>query len=163
MIISLIVAVDEQFGIGKHNQLLCPLPADLRHFKEITMSKPIIMGRKTFESIGKPLPGRQNIVLSRTACAYEGTITVRSLSEAITCCATAEEIMIIGGAEIFQQALPLANRIYLTLIHHQFEADTFFPAINKKEWRCVESNTRPPDEKNKYALTFSRYEQILGK
>ncbi|MDI9819372.1 MULTISPECIES: dihydrofolate reductase [unclassified Legionella] len=158
-IISLIAAIDENYGIGKDNRLLCHLPADLQHFKTITMGKPIIMGRKTFNSIGKPLPGRLNIVLSRQERKLEGVKLVSSLAEILTLTADVPEVMVIGGATLYEQTLSLASRIYLTLIHHQFEADVFFPKLDKDIWSCKEAIFRPRDEKNKFDMTFCRYEK----
>ncbi|KTC99362.1 dihydrofolate reductase [Legionella erythra] len=157
--ISLIAAVDEHRGLGKNNQLLCHLPADLAHFKQVTMGKPIIMGRKTFVSIGRPLPGRLNIVLSRTESAIPGVVAVSSLSEALKQVSEFPEAMIIGGAELFEQALPLASRLYLTVIHHRFDADVFFPCLDESEWSCLEALPRQADEKNQYNLTFCYYER----
>ena len=158
-IISLIVAMDENRGIGKDNQLLCHLPADLKHFKEITMAKPIIMGRKTYLSIGKPLPGRLNIVLSNTLSSIEGVTVVNSLSEALALTSNVPEVMIIGGAVLFEEAIPLAQRIYLTIIHAQFDADVYFPTLDKNSWQCIEEVSRPKDEKNHYDLTFYSFER----
>lgn len=158
MTISLIVAVDENNGIGKNNQLPWHLPADLKHFKNLTTGHPIIMGRKTFESIGKALPNRHNIVISRQSDYFaEGTSVVSSLNEAFALCEDSDEAFVIGGAEIFGHALPLANVLYLTIIHHQFEADTFFPKISTLSWVEAESTTHEPDEKNLYAYTFIKY------
>lgn len=159
-IISLIAAVDKKNGLGKDNQLLCHLPADLRHFKEITMGKPIIMGRKTYESIGKPLPGRLNIVLSQQALSIAGVDVVNNLTKALHQAQEAPEIMIIGGATLFAQALPSAVRIYLTRIHHQFAADVFFPKLGQSIWCCEEELFREHDDKNPYDMTFYRYERI---
>lgn len=158
-IISFIAAVDEHRGLGKNNQLLCHLPADLAHFKQVTMGKPIIMGRKTFASIGRPLPGRLNIVLSRTESVIPGVVTVSSLPEALKQVSEFPEAMIIGGAELFEQALPLASRLYLTVIHHCFDADVFFPFLDEDEWSCLEALPRQADEKNQYDLTFYYYER----
>ncbi|WP_411275680.1 dihydrofolate reductase [Daejeonella sp.] len=158
MKISLIVAVDENNGIGKDNQLPWHLPADLKHFKNLTTGHPIIMGRKTFESIGKALPNRHNIVISRQSdYLAEGVTVVSSLTQAFALCEDHDEAFIIGGAEIFMLALPLANVLYLTIIHHQFNADTFFPKIGTKSWLNAESSTHEPDEKNMYAYTFIKY------
>jgi dihydrofolate reductase len=158
MKISLIVAVDAQNGIGKNNQLPWHLPADLKHFKTLTTGHSIIMGRKTFDSIGKALPNRRNIVISRQLKAdNEGVETVRSLEQALQLCAAEDEIFIIGGAQIFKLALPLADTLYLTVIHHNFEADTFFPEIGGVDWIELESHTHLPDEKNKYSYTFIKY------
>ncbi len=158
-IISLIAAIDEHRGLGKENKLLCHLPADLRHFKDLTIGKPVIMGRKTYESIGKALPGRLNIVLSKKhAFNLEDATVVNSLSQAIALTTDSPEVMIIGGAQLFQQALPIAQRAYLTLIHAQFDADVFFPELNEKQWHCSKSVSRMSDEKNKYDMTFYYYE-----
>jgi dihydrofolate reductase len=158
-IISLIAAVDENGGLGQNNQLLCHLPADLKHFKELTMSKPMIMGRKTFESIGKILPGRQNIILSSTIKAIPGAVVVHSLPEAFAQTNNASEVMVIGGAEIFKLTLPIAHRIYLTIIHHSFHPDVFFPPLDLKQWQCTTAHHHPKDEKNPYDLTFYLYER----
>lgn len=154
-IISLIAAVDEQYGLGKNNQLLCHLPADLQYFKQNTLHKPIIMGRKTWESIGKPLPNRINIVLSKQLQATEGITVVDSLEKALQIVSDAEEIMIIGGAQLFAEALPLANRIYLTHIHHVFEADVFFPALDMTVWKPISSVFRERDAHNPWNMTFT--------
>ncbi|MBA2651106.1 MAG: dihydrofolate reductase [Tatlockia sp.] len=158
-ILSIIVAIDEQNGLGKENKLLCHLPADLQHFKTITMGKPIIMGRNTFESIGKPLPGRTNIVLSRNVQAINGAEVVESLPQALSLVADAPEVMLIGGANVFEQVLSLVSRIYLTQIHHQFDADVFFPKLNASDWLCKEKVFRSHDEKNSYDMTFYCYER----
>ncbi len=159
-IISLIVAMDNKGGLGKENQLLCHLPADLKHFKALTMGKPIIMGIKTYRSIGKALPDRLNIVLSKHTHHLEDATVVDSLEKAIKLTSDAPEIMIIGGANVFQQALPLAHRIYLTQIHETFEADVFFPTLDKTLWEERESTFRPKDEKNKHDMTFLTYHRI---
>ncbi|HAT1597176.1 TPA: dihydrofolate reductase [Legionella pneumophila] len=159
-LISLIAAVDETGGLGVNNQLLCYLPADLQHFKSITMGKPVIMGRKTYESIGKPLPGRLNIVISQMIQSIPGVIVVNSLRQAINETADAPEVMIIGGAKIYSQAILMANRLYITRIHHQFMADVFFPEINELEWDCRSKEFRQHDDKNQYDMTFCLYERI---
>ncbi|CDZ76530.1 Dihydrofolate reductase [Legionella massiliensis] len=158
--ITMVAAVDKNYGLGKDNHLLCHLPADLKHFKTLTLGKPVIMGRHTFESIGKPLPARTNIVMSRNKLHIEGVELVSSLSEALSLAATAAEVMIIGGAKVYEQALPYTNKIYLTLIHHQFEADVFFPKLDESVWRCTESLFRQRDEKNDYDMTFYCYERL---
>lgn len=159
-IISLVAAVDENRGLGKDNHLLCHLPADLKHFKTLTMGKPIIMGRNTYDSIGKPLVGRLNIILSRRNLSLEGVEIVDSLTKALALVKNAPEVMIIGGATVYEQALGLASQVYLTVIHHQFDADVFFPAISKADWQCKEAVFQQHDEKNKYDMTFYRYERI---
>ncbi len=163
MIVSLIAAVDEQFGLGKDNALLCHLPADLQHFKSLTLSKPIIMGRNTFESIGRPLPHRHNIVLSRHTAAIKGVTIASSLDAAFELAKDQEEVMIIGGASIYEQAMVYAQRIYLTLIHHQFDADVFFPSFDKTEWVCQNEFHRVRDERNCYDMTFYDYQRMTVK
>ena len=158
-IISLIAAVDEHGGIGKDNKLLCHLPADLSHFKALTLGKPVIMGRKTYESIGKALPGRLNIVLSTQVVVMEDAVRVGSLAEALEMTINAPEVMIIGGAQVFHEALSLADRIYLTLIHVELDADSFFPMLDKQTWHLKESTDRQLDVKNKYNMTFCCYER----
>ena len=155
--ISLIAAVDMQGGIGKNNKLLCHLPADLQYFKAMTSGKTIIMGRKTLESIGRALPDRQNIVLSRNELSIPGVIGCHSLEQALKTAQSAKEIMIIGGESVFDAALPLAGRVYLTVIKHIFAADVFFPALDLDLWECISQVERPADDKNAYALTFSVY------
>ena len=163
MIVSLIAVVDELLGLGKDNALLCHLPADLQHFKSLTVGKPIIMGRNTFESIGKPLPNRQNIVLSRHPLTIEGVNIASSLEAAFELTKDQEEVMIIGGASIYEQAMVYAQRIYLTLIHHQFEADVFFPSFDKTVWVCQKECHRSRDERNRYDMTFYDYQRMTVK
>lgn len=157
--ISIIAAVDEAGGLGLNNQLLCHLPADLKHFKEVTMGKPIMMGRTTYESIGKPLPGRLNIVLSKTLTCIEGVLVFDSLEEALNQVQDVPELMIIGGAKLYDQTLDMANRIYLTQIHHTFQADAFFPKMDEKLWSCQNTQFLAKDEKNLYDMTFCFYEK----
>lgn len=159
-IISLIAAIDEDRGLGKNNELLCHLPADLKHFKKITLGKPIIMGHRTYLSIGKPLPGRLNIVLSRKNIKIDGVIVLDSLEKAFDLTKDESEIMIIGGADIFQQSMPFADRVYLTLIHNHFSADVFFPVLDTKIWRFIELENKSSDEKNPYSMTFYRFDKI---
>lgn len=155
--ISIIAAVDKQFGLGKNNQLLCYLPADLKYFKEITMGKSLIMGRKTYDSIGKPLPGRQNIIISRQMTSVPGTDIVSSLDEAISLAGLGEEIMIIGGASIYEQALPLVDTLYLTHIEHQFDADVWFPETDWSKWIQVHKEIKMADDKNCHNMIFAKY------
>lgn len=159
-IISLIVAMDEKRGIGKANALLCHLPADLKHFKELTRGKPIIMGYNTYQSIGKPLPGRLNMVLSRQHRVIDGVTVVHSLDHALKLTQNSPEVMIIGGGMLFAESLPRAQRIYLTLIHHQFEADAYFPKFDPSAWLCSEQVHYPRDDKNQYDMTFYRYDVV---
>ena len=157
MIISIIVVIGRNNEIGKGNELLCHLPADLKHFKEITSGHTIIMGRKTFDSLPKgPLPNRKNIIISRNPeLKIEGATVYSSLDYALLKLIDEEEVFIIGGAQIYEQALPIADKLYLTRIHAAFpEADTFFPFIDTKEWREVSRETHPANEKNPYSFTF---------
>lgn len=158
-VVSLVAAVDLNLGLGNHKQLLCHLPADLKYFKELTWGKPIIMGRKTFESIGRALPGRRNIILSHQSHHDPRVEYVDSLSKALHLVADAPEAMVIGGAQVFGEAMPLAQYIYLTQIQHAFEADVFFPKMDDK-WQCTAKTYRPADEKNPYDIYFCQYEKI---
>lgn len=141
MRLSMIVALAENGVIGRENKLPWFLPGDLKYFKEVTMGKPLIMGRKTFDSIGRPLPGRTNIIITRDGSYKpEGTKVVSSLEAALEMAKAAllleggDEIMVIGGAEIYTQFLPKANRLYLTQLHSPIDGDAFFPEINESEW-----------------------------
>ena len=134
--LSVIVARARNGGIGLRNGLPWRLPEDLAHFKRTTMGKPIIMGRKTFGSIGRVLPGRRNVVVSRNAAwMHEGVERVGSIAEALALCAGADEVFVIGGAQLYAQALPLAERIVLTEVHDDVEADTYLPAFDAAQWR----------------------------
>ncbi len=157
--VSLIVAMDEHNGIGNNNQLLCHLPADLAYFKAQTMGKPMIMGRHTFQSIGRALPGRRSIVLTSQSFTVQGVTCVHSVAEAIQMCGDVPEIMVIGGSMVYQQFLPLVARMYVTRIHHRFEADVCFPTIDLDQWLYKKVNEKTPDEKNRYAMTFGIYER----
>jgi dihydrofolate reductase len=162
MIISFIVAASENNVIGKDNKLPWCLPSDMKYFKNITWAMPVVMGRKTFESLGKPLKGRQNIVITRkTDWKPEGVEIVHSIDLAIIAATKmdAKEIFIIGGAEIFQSALPSADRIYLTRIHENFEGDAFFPELKQDEWKLVSSRDCEADEKNAQAHSFQVWER----
>ena len=141
--------------IGINNTLPWHLPADLKHFKSITMGKAIVMGRKTFESIGRPLPGRTNIIITRnTGFQAEGCTVVHSIEDALDLSVKQDEIMIIGGASFYEQILPRADRIYLTLIDEKFEGDALFPKYNQSDWQETEHIKHMPDEKNKYQYSF---------
>jgi len=155
MIISMIAAMDRNRLIGNKNQLPWHLPADFAHFKSTTMGKPIIMGRKTYESIGKPLPGRSNIVLSRNPeMQFEGVVCASNFAEALRAVPDAQEVMIIGGSTIYEMLLPQANRLYLTYVEAEFEGDAWFPAYDESQWLEVENEVRPADEKNAYDCRF---------
>ena len=153
--ISLIVAVDKNFLIGKNNALPWgKIPADMKHFREKTLRKTIVMGRKTFESIGKPLPDRNNIVLTRDKAFEHAGITIaHSISEILKMAET-EEIIVIGGALIYKDFLPHADRIYMTEIEGEFDGDTYFPSLNFSMWSKTQEKTQEPDEKNTYHLNF---------
>ncbi len=155
MSISLIVAVADNGVIGKQNGLPWRLPEDLRRFKALTLGKPIVMGRKTFESIGKPLPGRTNIVVTRQAeLALPGCVVTGSLAAAVAAAGAAEEIMIIGGADIYRQALPLAQRVYLTEVHGAVDGDAGFPGLDAQQWRELAREDYPADERHAHAYSF---------
>lgn len=154
--LSIAVATGENKEIGKNNQLLWHMPADLKFFKQTTSGHTVIMGRKTFDSVGKPLPNRRNIVITRdTDLRIAGAEVVNSLDEALSITQNEEKpVFIIGGAEIYRQALPKTDLLYLTTIHHQFDADTFFPEFDRNEWEVLSSEPHQADEKNKYDYTF---------
>ena len=160
--ISFVVAMDEQGVIGQGNALPWHLPADLKHFKSMTMGKPIIMGRRTFESIGRPLPGRHNIVITRNrAFTAPGCTVVHSFAEAQQA-AGGGELMVIGGAELFRELLPRADRIHLSLIHHRFGGDTHFPPLDFSQWREIERTDHRPDDRNPYPYSFVLLERTAG-
>jgi dihydrofolate reductase len=162
MKISIVVVIGKNNEIGKDNRLLCRLPADLQHFKEITSGRTVVMGRKTFESLPKgPLPNRRNIVISRNPdWKIEGAEVFSSLDHALLKLIDEEEVFIIGGAQIYAQALPFADKLYLTRIHAAFPgADAFFPPIDLKIWQETGRETYPADEKNPFAFSFLEYER----
>ncbi|MFT6310209.1 MAG: dihydrofolate reductase [Porticoccus sp.] len=155
--LSLIVARASNGVIGKNNQLPWYLPADLKYFKAVTMGKPIVMGRKTFESIGRPLPGRQNIVVTRNADFTSSGITVvHSVEAAIAAANDVEEIMLIGGSELYKRSLPLVDRIYLTEIHQDFDGDAHFPPLDS-QWREISREDHVSDDG--LAYSFCIFEQ----
>ncbi|MGI4750904.1 MAG: dihydrofolate reductase [Janthinobacterium lividum] len=154
MIITLIVAISSNNVIGKNNQLIWHLPADLKHFRQLTTGHTVFMGRKTYDSIGKPLPNRRNVVISRRLKNIDGCETVASLEDGLKLCAEEKEIFIIGGAEIYRQALPLATRIELTRIHQEFEGDTFFPEFDLNDWQETNRQDFAPDEKSSLSYSF---------
>jgi len=154
MTFSLIVATTKNHVIGKENQMPWHLPADLAWFRQNTTGKPVIMGRKTYESIGRPLPKRINIVLSRQPFELEGVIWKDSLESAVDFVKDSEEILLIGGGELFKQYLPQADKLYLTQIQAEIDGDTFFPELNWDEWHIEFDQTRPADSENPYDLRF---------
>ncbi|KGR89550.1 dihydrofolate reductase [Ureibacillus massiliensis 4400831 = CIP 108448 = CCUG 49529] len=156
--ISLIVAHDKNRVIGYENKMPWHLPGELKYFKETTMGKPMIMGRKTFESIGKPLPGRRNIIVTRNnEYSVEGIEVANSIDEALELAGDVEEVMVIGGEEIFKLVLPVADRLYITHIEHEFEGDTFFP-IYGDEWKLV-SCSDPVDSTQGYTFKYCIYDR----
>lgn len=144
MLISMIAALSENEVIGYKNKLPWHIPEELKHFKAITLNKPIIMGRKTFESMGsKPLPQRKNIIITKDSqFVAKDCVVVHSLKEALAAAEPAEEVMVIGGSQIFEQFLPLASRLYLSIVHQTIEGDSFFPKVDFTEWKLTEENRR---------------------
>jgi len=155
MRIEIIVAMSENRVIGYRKKMPWHMPADLKHFKDITMGKPILMGRTTYESIGKPLPGRCNIVITRDVeFRAPGCVITNSIDCALEAASYSDKLLVIGGASLYEHMLPRAKRIYLTVIHHDFPGDTHFPEINKDEWVEHEHTNHPADEKNPFAYSF---------
>lgn len=163
MIISMIVAADENNCIGAGNKLLWNLPDDMKHFRELTKGHPVIMGRKTHESIGRVLPGRRNIVISRSNdLKIDGCDVVDSLESAIDSVKDdpTGEMFIIGGGEIYRQAIDRADRIYLTRVYGAFTGDTFFPEIDEKKWKEISREEHSADDRNEYSFAFSKYTKL---
>ena len=158
--INIIVAVAENGVIGDKNSLLWHISEDLRNFKRITSGHPVIMGRKTFESLGRPLPNRTNVVITRSDSGFDGCTTVHSLEEALAMFPAEEEVFIIGGAQIYAQALPAADRFYLTRVGRAYEGDTRFPEWNESEWRLVSCERFERGEQFDAPFTFEVYERI---
>ena len=155
--IALIAAIDQHRVMGQGNSLPWHLPADLKHFKKITMGKPVIMGRRTFESIGRPLSGRMNIILSKQPHFHTDDSDVRichTLHEALCNLQDMTEIMVIGGAEVFKQALPIASKMYLTILEHAFQGDVFFPEWDQKQWTIVSKEAHVSEDKHAYPYSF---------
>ncbi|MBS3750478.1 MAG: dihydrofolate reductase [Anaerolineales bacterium] len=160
MIISLIVAMDEKGGIGKEGELPWHISQDLQHFKEVTMGHHLIMGRKTFQSIGKRLPGRTMIILTRNPdFRAEECLVVHSFPEALSLAEARgeEEVFIIGGASVYREALPMADQLYLTRVHTDAKADTFFPTFDLKSWKLKDERHFSAKGPNKYPFTIQRY------
>ncbi|MFH1656549.1 MAG: dihydrofolate reductase [Candidatus Nealsonbacteria bacterium] len=162
MIISIISAVADNMIIGNNNSLPWDMPADLKYFKEITLNKSVIMGARTFESIGKALPNRKNIILSDNPnYKVKGCVVVDSIKNALKEVGENEEVFIAGGASIYKQFLPITNKLYLTFIHHNFEGDVYFPEIDKNNWKEIKRIDNEPDEKNKYSYSFVIFERKI--
>ncbi len=159
-IISIIVAIGNNRVVGKDNKLPWNLPADLAHFKRETLGKPVIMGQRTFESIGRPLPGRTNVILTLDkSFSFPGCIVAYSIDEALDKLKDFEEVMIIGGVSIYKQFLPLADKMYLTLINGDFEGDAFFPEFDWAEWEEKERINNSPDKDNPYPYSFLKLQR----
>ena len=159
-LISLIVAMAQNGVIGRDNSLPWRLPEDLKRFRSFTLGKPILMGRKTFESIGRPLPERTNLVLTRDRRWYaHGVIVVHSVAEAVSQAAASEELVAIGGAEIYRLLLPLARRMYLTHVHADVPGDITFPEFDPTQWADIDCSSQPADEEHAYPLTFVTLER----
>jgi len=159
--ITIIAAVAENNALGKDNELIWHLPADLKRFKKITDGHHIIMGRKTFESLGKPLPNRTTIIITRNPTyKVDGCIVVNSLDEALIKAIPDENPFILGGAEIYKQALPIADILDLTIVHQSFEADAFFPIIDLTNWEEIARKNYTADDKNIYDFSFVKYKRV---
>ncbi len=158
--LSLIVAASTNNAIGKQNSMLWHLPEDLKFFKNTTWGMPVIMGRKTFEAVGKPLPGRTNIIVTTNKeWSAENTITTSSIEEAINVAkeCNANEIFITGGGEIYKQTLPTADKVYLTRVHTEIDGDAFFPVLDMELWEIIFEKHVKADEKNKFDMTFQTW------
>lgn len=162
MSLSIVVAAAQNNVIGKGNELPWRLPDDLKRFKALTLGKPILMGRKTFESIGRPLPGRTNIVIStQPGLRIDGCIVAGSLDAAIMAAQPSPQIMIIGGAEIFRQALPRTDTVHLTRVHASVPGDVFFPELAPQQWREIDIEHHEVDDRHAYAFSYIKLERII--
>lgn len=158
--ITIIVAAAENNAIGKNNQMPWHLPNDFKYFKKNTLAHSVVMGRKTFESIGKPLPERRNIILTRDMnFTHEEVDVANSINEVLNYCRDEREIFIIGGAEIYKQTLPLADKILLTRVHTTVDGDAYFPELLDHEWKLVSAEKHEKDEKHAFDYTFEVYER----
>jgi dihydrofolate reductase len=159
-LITLIVAVADSGVIGRENALPWHLPEDLRRFKRLTLGKPVVMGRRTFESIGKPLPGRRNIVLTRdTNYRHEGIDVVHGADQALGAASGAAEVMVIGGADLFRVFLPMAGRVHLTRVHADIAGDVIWTPLDVRQWRRVQCESHPADERHAHPMTFEVWER----
>ncbi len=160
--LSIIVAVSENNVVGKENKLPWKLSADLKHLKSLTMGHHIIMGRKTWESLGRALPGRINVVITTDKnFKAEGGVVVQSLKEALTVSSSDDEIFIFGGGKIFKEAMPLVKKIYMTKVHSIIDGDTFFPVLDMKDWKETSREDFKADEKNQYDYSFVTLERVI--
>jgi len=163
--LALIAAMDDQRLIGRENALPWHLPADLAFFKRTTLGKPVIMGRRTYESIGRPLPGRRNLVVSRNPdYTAEGIETCNSIEQALQQCSGIDRAFLIGGASLYAQALErkLARELWITRVHARFDGDAWFPEIDPQRWIETWREERPADEDNPHTLSFIKYEYLEG-
>jgi dihydrofolate reductase len=159
--IIMIAAVAENFALGKDNELVWHLPDDFKRFKQLTTNHYIIMGRKTFESFPKPLPNRTHVIITRQEdYTAEGCLVVANLADALAMVPKDENAFVIGGGEIYALALPFTDVIELTKVHARFEADTFFPEIDSKQWKLVSTEYHPKDEKHLFDFTYETYRRV---
>jgi len=159
--ITIIAAIAKNNALGKDNKLIWHIPADLKRFKKVTLNHHVIMGRKTYESLGKPLPNRTNIIITRNAnFKAEGCVVVNSLQDAIAVAKEDKSPYILGGAEIYKQAILIADKLDLTFVHHNFEADAFFPEIDKTIWKETLREDFKANDKNKYDYSFVTFERL---
>ena len=157
--ISVIVAVAENGTIGDNNTLLWHITEDMKRFRQLTTGHPVVMGRKTYDSLGRPLPNRRNVVISRQDLAIEGCELVHSLEEALALFQAEEEVFIIGGAQIYAEAMPVADRFYLTVVEHPYEGDTAFPTWDPSDWHLVELERFEQGSAYPYPFRFETYER----
>lgn len=157
--ISVIVAVAENGTIGDNNTLLWHITEDMKRFRQLTTGHPVVMGRKTYDSLGRPLPNRRNVVISRQDLAIEGCEVAHSLEEALALFQAEEEVFIIGGAQIYAEAMPMADRFYLTVVEHPYEGDTVFPAWNPLDWQLIEMERFEQGSAYPYPFRFETYER----
>ena len=161
MTISFVVAYDRKRAIGKDNRLPWRLPDDMKHVREVTIGKPMIMGRRTWDSIGRPLAGRTTIVLTRDReFRCDGCLIARTADEALKLAGAAPEVIVFGGARVFEEFLPLADRIYLTEVETEVDADTYFPKVDPSQWREVERTRHPADERHAHAFSFVTLDRV---
>jgi len=159
--LTIIAAVAKNNALGKDNKLIWHLPADLKRFKNVTLGHHVIMGRKTFESLGKPLPNRITIIITRDSnYTAEGCIVTNSLTQALDAAKDDKDPFILGGAEIYKQALEFADVLDLTIVHHEFDADVFFPEIDLTVWKETSRKSFKADDKNKYDYSFVKYSRV---
>lgn len=160
--ISIIAAVADNYAIGKANKLIWHLPADLKHFKQLTTGHTVVMGKRTFESLPNgPLPNRKNVVLTSilSESIQDGYFEAESLEEALDLCEHEEEIFIIGGSTVYKQSIDKADKLYITWVHDDFQADAFFPEIDFSQWKETAREDHEPDDKNAYRYSFVTYEK----